>query len=149
MSQFSQRLKDRKRAIHPVIATIVLIAVTLVLALVVGAYTFGLFGSNVKAITLTSATLYTRGSFEFGLNNPGAGTTISSIVMTSGNGQQVTLTNSAVTVGGTVTSQISGGAASSVAVPIPGTYSLTSCHNYSYVISFQYGMSICGSVIAV
>ena len=82
MSQFSQRLKDRKRAIHPVIATIVLIAVTLVLALVVGAYTFGLFGSNVKAITLTSATLYTRGIFEFGLKNAGAGTTISSVVMT-------------------------------------------------------------------
>ena len=48
----------RKRGVTPVIATIILIAGTLVLALVVGAYTFGLFGSNVKTVTLSSATLY-------------------------------------------------------------------------------------------
>ena len=51
-------MKGSKRGVTPVIATIILIAGTLVLALVVGAYTFGLFGSNVKTVTLSSATLY-------------------------------------------------------------------------------------------
>ncbi|MGH2638668.1 MAG: archaellin/type IV pilin N-terminal domain-containing protein, partial [Rhabdochlamydiaceae bacterium] len=45
-------MKSSKRGVTPVIATIILIAGTLVLALVVGAYTFGLFGSNVKTVTL-------------------------------------------------------------------------------------------------
>ena len=52
------RMKNSKKGVTPVIATIILIAGTLVLALVVGAYTFGLFGSNVKTVTLSSATLY-------------------------------------------------------------------------------------------
>ncbi|HYB02915.1 MAG TPA: archaellin/type IV pilin N-terminal domain-containing protein, partial [Nitrososphaerales archaeon] len=51
-------MKSSKKGVTPVIATIILIAGTLVLALVVGAYTFGLFGSNVKTVTLSSATLY-------------------------------------------------------------------------------------------
>jgi hypothetical protein len=92
--------KDRRgvMAVTPVIATIILIAATLVLALVVGAYTFGLFGSNVKTITLTSATLYggqeaatvgpvggppTSTSYlVVAFNNPGSLTAISSITMT-------------------------------------------------------------------
>ena len=58
------------------------------------------------------------------------------------------LTKSAITDGGTVTSQISGGTVSSVTIPIPGTYSLTSSQTYSYVITFQNAQSISGSVIA-
>ena len=58
MNTKTLRMKSSKRGVTPVIATIILIAGTLVLALVVGAYTFGLFGSNVKTVTLSSATLY-------------------------------------------------------------------------------------------
>jgi FlaG/FlaF family flagellin (archaellin) len=47
-----------RQAVQPVVASIILIATTLVLALVVGAYTFGLFGSNVKIATVTSANLF-------------------------------------------------------------------------------------------
>lgn len=91
------RMKNSKKAVTPVIATIILIAATIVLALVVGAYTFGLFGSNVKTVTLASATLYagtnstSRASnggnlgtsyFVFALNNPGSSSTVTSVTMT-------------------------------------------------------------------
>src|SRR5579864_7571006 len=86
------RMKTSKKGVTPVIATIILIAGTLVLALVVGAYTFGLFGSNVKTVTLASATLYggiaayqaglATSSITFSLNNPGSASTITSITLT-------------------------------------------------------------------
>jgi len=85
-------MKGSKRGVTPVIATIILIAGTLVLALVVGAYTFGLFGSNVKTVTLSSATLYGgtaassaavgTSSLTFSLNNPGSNSYITSITVT-------------------------------------------------------------------
>ena len=75
MNNFSLRLKkNNDKAITPVIATIILIAVTLVLALVVGAYTFGLFGSNVKTVTATAVAIYsgdvTRTVMTVTLSNP-------------------------------------------------------------------------------
>ncbi len=86
------RMKNSKRGVTPVIATIILIAGTLVLALVVGAYTFGLFGSNVKTVTLSSATLYggttatgaaaATSSLTIALNNPGSASYITSVTMT-------------------------------------------------------------------
>src|SRR5437879_2260542 len=86
------RMNNSKRGVTPVIATIILIAGTLVLALVVGAYTFGLFGSNVKTVTLSSATLYggvsatgtlvATSSLTTSLNNPGSATYITSVTMT-------------------------------------------------------------------
>jgi flagellin-like protein len=92
MNNANARMKCSKKAVTPVIATIILIAGTLVLALVVGAYTFGLFGSNVKTVTLASATLYggltasqsaaATASLSLSLNNPGSATTITSITLT-------------------------------------------------------------------
>src|SRR5580698_3322004 len=86
------RMKSSKKGVTPVIATIILIAGTLVLALVVGAYTFGLFGSNVKTVTLSSATLYggvtasaataPTSSLTFSLNNPGSATTVTGVTLT-------------------------------------------------------------------
>ncbi len=153
MNNFSLRLKKNndKKAITPVIATIILIAVTLVLALVVGAYTFGLFGSNVKTVTLTSASLYASGtggnaSFQFALNNPGSNTNITSVVLTSGGGTQYTITASTIKVGGNTTTGIDGGAVSSVVAPL--TSALTSGQTYGYVITFKNGQSITGSQIA-
>jgi len=85
-------MKSSKKGVTPVIATIILIAGTLVLALVVGAYTFGLFGSNVKTVTLSSATLYggvsatassaATSSITISLNNPGSATVITGITLT-------------------------------------------------------------------
>ncbi len=147
MTRFGQRLKDHKKAIHPVIAVIILIAVTLVLALVVGAYTFGLFGSNVRTITLTTASLYVSGSFQFALKNPGTNTTISSVILTSGNGNQTSLSTSSIQVGNTTTNMIAGGQVSSITLPVSASF-LVSDQTYSYVITFQNGQSITGSQIA-
>ena len=150
MNNFSLRLKkNNDKAITPVIATIILIAVTLVLALVVGAYTFGLFGSNVKNITLTSDTLYSSGTFQFALNNPGSLTTITQVVLTAGNGQSTTLTASSISIGGTAgDNTISGGAVSAVTITVGSGLTLTSGQTYSFVITFENGQSISGSVIA-
>src|SRR5487761_186480 len=94
MNNRTLRMKHSKKAVTPVIATIILIAATIVLALVVGAYTFGLFGSNVKTVTLTSGTLYggvteynftnniATSSLSISLNNPGSATTITSLTLT-------------------------------------------------------------------
>src|SRR5579875_2611303 len=92
MNKTNLRLRNSKKGITPVIATIILIAGTLVLALVVGAYTFGLFGSNVKTVTLASATLYggvsatgnsaATSSLTVALNNPGSQTYITSVTLT-------------------------------------------------------------------
>ena len=86
------RMKHSKKAVTPVIATIILIAATIVLALVVGAYTFGLFGSNVKTVTLVSATLYggvtstssavATASLSISLNNPGSQSYITTLTLT-------------------------------------------------------------------
>ncbi len=109
------RMKNSKKAVTPVIATIILIAATIVLALVVGAYTFGLFGSNVKTVTLVSATLYggvtavanssspATSSISLSLNNPGSASTISSFTLTG------TALTSPITVWSTAALYVNGG----------------------------------------
>ena len=158
-----------KKGVTPVIATIILIAGTLVLALVVGAYTFGLFGSNVKTVTLSSATLYggtegaalgvpaaTSSYLTFSLNNPGTASTITGI----------TLTGSAITAvttwensgpGGTATdfmlsgnNALAGGQVSSFTFYPYGNAlnTITTGQTFNYVISFANGQSVSGSLIA-
>ncbi len=51
----------KQRAISPVIATIILVAVTLVVAVAVGSYVFGLFGASSRGPQV-SATAYTLSS---------------------------------------------------------------------------------------
>ena len=139
MNGIGLRLKNNKKAITPVIATIILIAVTLVLALVVGAYTFGLFGSNVKTITVTSATLYggSPGSLVFTTSDPGSNTGISTVTVSGPTTATVTqLTGTATIVTNGVTSftvSMSGVSTGSV---------------YNYVISFVNGQSVSGSLVA-
>jgi flagellin-like protein len=126
------KIKNRtKKGVTPVIATIILIAGTLVLALVVGAYTFGLFGSNVKTITLSSSTtLYsgsiatvepTTGACSSGpylylvVNNPGGATGINSVVISSGAGAIST------SAGGVYNSVGSGSTGTCTAIPTSAT----------------------------
>jgi hypothetical protein len=70
-----------------------MIAVSLVLGLVVGAYSFAVFGSNVKTIQLTSANLGAGPAtttsaagayFQLIFNNPGSKTNVSSVSLSSG-----------------------------------------------------------------
>jgi flagellin-like protein len=153
-----------ERAVTPVIATIILIAGTLVLALVVGAYTFGLFGSNVKTVTLSSATLY--GGTEpaalapaasgatymtFSLNNPGSASTVTSVTLT---GAGITAVTQWGNNGGTDyllsgNNALSAGQVSSYTFyPYGTSQTITTGQTFNYVISFANGQSVSGSVIA-
>jgi flagellin-like protein len=171
-----------RRAVTPVIATIILIAATLVLALVVGAYTFGLFGSNVKTVTLTSATLYggvsasatvvATSSLSIALNNPGSQSYITSLVLTgtgfatpvsnwdntsavSAAGNTITFTSASIQAAGCPSATWNNN------VMCPGqvttftfypeaaaSVSVTTGQTFNYVINFQNGQSVSGSLIA-
>ncbi|SRR5579863_9242342 len=165
-------VRNGKKGVTPVIATIILIAGTLVLALVVGAYTFGLFGSNVKTIQLNSATLFggatlgsapattsacptTNAYMTLSLNNPGALTSLSSVTITgSSNFGTIASVYAAVGSGDCntlATAQVAAGAVTSltlvfVASGSPGT--LLSGQTFNYVINFGNGQSVSGSLVA-
>jgi FlaG/FlaF family flagellin (archaellin) len=164
-------VRGNKQGVTPVIATIILIAGTLVLALVVGAYTFGLFGSNVKTVTLSSATLYggvtassiiaATSSVTVSLNNPGSATTITSITLT-GSGIS-TITNwqlaaasgtntvnfAATYVNGGANAMGPGAVTSFTFFPWSGSsQSITTGQTFNYVINFANGQSVSGSLIA-
>ena len=162
-----------KKAVTPVIATIILIAGTLVLALVVGAYTFGLFGSNVKTVTLSSATLYggvtadpatiSTSSLTISLNNPGSATTITSVTIT-GSGISPVNAWDTTSASGAAANTINFGLGYTAGNPnamAPGTVtsftfypwvvasqSILTGQTFNYVINFANGQSVSGSLIA-
>ena len=154
--------RNSKKGITPVIATIILIAGTLVLALVVGAYTFGLFGANVKTITLSSGTLFSGSSaaitagtcpagvpqLEVSLNNPGSATTVTSVTINGGG------ISSAPTVfaGSTCTAlpaTVNGGSTPVTSLTFSvSSQALASGSQYNYVINFANGQSVQGVLTA-
>jgi flagellin-like protein len=165
------RMKDSKKGVTPVIATIILIAGTLVLALVVGAYTFGLFGSNVKTVTLASATLYggvtesnsvaATSSLTLSLNNPGSATTVTSITITGSGISPVSIWSTAATAGTNTVNFNAGYTAGGANAMSPGavssftfypwsasSQSITTGQTFNYVINFANGQSVSGSLIA-
>jgi len=170
MNTKTLRMKSSKRGVTPVIATIILIAGTLVLALVVGAYTFGLFGSNVKTVTLSSATLYggtttvaTKASnssatyITFSLNNPGSSSSLTGLTLTGSGISSIDtwqLTNGTA-IGFTpanVASALSGGKVTSYTFYASNTagngQTITTGQVFNYVLSFANGQSVSGSLIA-
>ena len=160
-----------KKGITPVIATIILIAGTLVLALVVGAYTFGLFGSNVKNVQLTAANLSsgvvaaantggvcTGANFAMTFNNPGGQTYISGLTMSAGGQNQPLTYFSSNVVANQCTSlllststlngnQLTAGTTTPLTIYF-GTTPLTSGSTYTYTITFNNGQSITGALVA-
>ncbi len=168
-----QRMKKsfamRKAGVIPVVATIILISGTLVLALSVGAYMFGLLDSNGATITLTSAILhsgteldnlggvsYASSYLVISLNNPGSPTTITGLILTSSgfvttekweiaNGSFVGFTAgfpSSYNV-------VAGGAVNPFTYYPFGTLQTMTCGQvYSYSVSFANGHSLSGSLIA-
>jgi len=171
MNTSTLRMKYSKKGVTPVIATIILIAGTLVLALVVGAYTFGLFGSNVKTVTLSSATLYggvtasasatATSSITISLNNPGSATTITGISLTGAGITTVTTWQQAAASG---TNTVNFGQAYTAGSPNamgPGAVTsftfypwsaasqpILTGQTFNYVINFANGQSVSGSLIA-
>ena len=146
--------KDLK-AISPVIATIILIAVALVLALVVGVFAFGLFSSQTKNVTMESGNFYAAtGEFAFSLRNPGTSAVGISSVTLNGvgaanapcQGGTLTLVSPATTVTW-LTSSVSGGTVQTEACGVSGAAFGTG-NTYDYVINLDNGQSISGSVVA-
>jgi flagellin-like protein len=177
MNTKTLRMKYGKKGVTPVIATIILIAGTLVLALVVGAYTFGLFGSNVKTVTLSSATLYggtepatvgvaqANSYLVFALNNPGSTSSISGLTLTGSGITSVNtwgFTNATAATFTIATSAnpqgvgvgkwgngLTGGTVTSYTFyPFGTAQSITTGQVYNYVVSFSNGQSVSGSLIA-
>ncbi len=170
MNNRTLRMKNSKKAVTPVIATIILIAATIVLALVVGAYTFGLFGSNVKTVTLVSATLYGgatgintgnkdagTSSLSVSLNNPGSATTLTSLTLT-GTALSSPISAWNYTVTGTSGYFIFATTAPPMAPGQVSTYTfyglgttavpILTGQTFNYVINYQNGQSVSGSLIA-
>ncbi len=164
-------VKSRRKAVTPVIATIILIAGTLVLALVVGAYTFGLFGSNVKTVTLSSGTLYggvssdpattATSSLTLSLNNPGSATVITGITLTGAGISTITGWDTATGPSAAPSLQFTGYTAGNPNAMSPGavssftfypwastSQSILTGQTFNYVITFANGQSVSGSLIA-
>jgi flagellin-like protein len=167
--------RSSKRGVTPVIATIILIAGTLVLALVVGAYTFGLFGTNVKNVQLTAANLSSGpdattsttaacsgANFAMTFNNPGGATYISALSLSSG-GNNVPLTYlysatatscSSLALGTSTPGGNALGAGGTTSLTIyfgasgTQTTGLASGTTYTYTITFFNGQSITGALVA-
>ncbi|MHB1907900.1 MAG: archaellin/type IV pilin N-terminal domain-containing protein [Nitrososphaerales archaeon] len=142
--------RNSKKGITPVIATIILIAVTLVLALVVGAYTFGLFGANTKTITVSSANLNaSNGVLTFAMSNPGSAATVTSLTL-SGASLGTPITSWTFTVSGStvVDSSVTGGGVTTLTATPSPSQSLTSGQTFNYVLAFSNGQSVSGVVIA-
>ena len=76
-----------KRGVSPVVATIVLVAVTLVAAVSVGGYISGLFGGFTATQSISAATFFAGSApvLSFTVTNSGAGVNITTI-STSGPG---------------------------------------------------------------
>jgi hypothetical protein len=166
----SRICRNSKRGVTPAIATMVLISSTIVMALAVGAYTYGILGSNYAAITftLTSAELFSgsttdniswlaTSSFSVYLKNPGPAATVTSVVMTGAalNSElaswSVTPTpqpGNSLLVGGH--NALPGGTVIELTMyPVHSPLVFTiSGQLYEYVISFSTGQSISGSIIA-
>ena len=166
---FSKRdRRGRLRGITPAIATMILISGTIVLALVVGAFTYGFLGANVDRVTLSFArlssgvtsdnsTTTSTASLSLSLKNPGRSLNITSITL-SGNGLSSSITVWSITPdsqpGNNFLAQghdvISGGNVSSfVLYPVqspPAT--ITIGETYGYYIVFVDGQSISGELIA-
>ena len=70
-----------KRGVSPVVATIVLVAVTLVAAVSVGGYISGLFGGFTSSQTMSSAQYYGGASpvFSFTISNSGSAVNVTQI----------------------------------------------------------------------
>jgi flagellin-like protein len=146
--------KGQKKAISPVIATIILIAVALVLALLVGVFAFGLFSTNSNSVTMQSGTLVATGEvLTLSFKNPGSSNVAVTTVSLSGP-PAISLsctTGATVNAGSTLTVTCSdagtGYAGTNAKWTASGT-GMVSGNNYNYIVSLGNGQSISGTVVA-
>lgn len=138
-------VKGRK-AISPVIATVILIAITLIAAIAIAGFVFGLFGSftSTAQISATSAVLTAStvaGTVTF-QNTGAANGAVNSISLTY-SGQTCTLTATfpqTVTAGSTLAIAVSAGGCSTTAVggqQFTGSAALSNGGQASFAGTFQ------------
>lgn len=155
-------------AVTPAIATMLLITATLVLALVVGAYSSSLLGPNVDQVQLVSILLYdgdtadnitttASASLILVLKNPDVATLISSIELSSP-ALDVPITSWSVTdapqsgnsffVNGQ--NELAGGSTNSFTIyPVQSPpMDISVGGTFDYLIEFSNGQSISGAIIA-
>jgi flagellin-like protein len=121
----------RRRAITPIIATVLIIAVTLIAAVAIGGFVFGIFGSatSVAQVTVVGASL----SHPTSGSTPWASTGVTCAASPSGNYLQLTNTGTASTVastmsityGGSTYSTNFGNAGAACTVPSGGSLYIT------------------------
>ncbi len=130
----------KQRAISPVIATIILVAVTLVVAVAVGSYVFGLFGASSRGPQV-HATLY-----SLTVAAPPPGGTLSVTFSNSG-GSAVNVVSASITISSTTYTATAGGTtallASTTSNPATtfafSTAPFTAGQTYSFSIAFSDG----------
>ena len=116
----SSRPHSAKKGISPVIATIILIAITIVIAIAVAGWVFGLFGSysRTQAVTIVaSASSCTPSSCQIMVSNQGG----SAVTVVSASVDGKTIPAASIS-GSTV---IPAGASSTVAINFPSGTSFT------------------------
>jgi archaeal type IV pilus assembly protein PilA len=113
-----RRLANTRKAISPVLATVILIAITLIAAIAIGGFVFGLFGSytSTAQVTVTQTSLdsntWTTGTADSSLvasNTGSSNTVVTSISLTYG-GQTCSPQNAGlgtVTAGSSLTIDLS------------------------------------------
>ncbi len=72
-------MRKTRKAISPIIATVILVAVTLVIAVAIVGWLMGLWGGlagGSPAIQITNQILYTNGTLQFYLKNTGGGSDV-------------------------------------------------------------------------
>lgn len=159
------RLKKRSsKGVTPAIAAMMILTISISFALVVSAYTFGIFGPNADRVVLTSGRLLggvtsdnvttdATASLQFELKNPGASTNIT-LVQMSESGLSSPITLWSVTAGSQAGNSLATGNHNSLAggestsftlFPVTSqSISITIGSTYSYEIQMSNGQSITG-----
>jgi archaeal type IV pilus assembly protein PilA len=140
---FAKVQRKNRKAISPVLATVILIAITLIAAIAIAGFVFGLFGSftHTATITATVTSCYATGlNCSITLSN--TGTASANVIAGSISYGGVTYTLSGIT--GTVTagstlpvSFTTGGAAASVGEAFTGSISLSNGGSVPFTGTFQ------------
>ncbi|MDG6976041.1 MAG: type IV pilin N-terminal domain-containing protein, partial [Nitrososphaerota archaeon] len=123
----------QRKGISPIIATVLIIAATLIAFAAVAGYIFGLFGSSTKSAQaqVVSESLTSTGTLSLQFSNAG--------------GQSVTITAASVTVGGTtstastITYDSPSGTALTPAAILPGITSYVTVSGWSGSVTFTSG----------
>jgi len=130
----------RRKAISPVLATVILIAITLIAAIAIAGFVFGLFGSFTSTARVTVASA----SIVHSATTPGAGSTILAL----NTGTSTTNANSmTLTFGGQTCTVLFGGPVAITAGVAPGiTLTLTAASGTCATVASNAGEAFVGNI---